>query len=556
MALGDNLINISDHADDNKKPAQDKKEAPVKKKISKKADPKKPAKKKTTAKSSLKKVLVKKSKLVEQPAKVSPVPSQQMALPPGDEDIDLGKPSYFNAAREELKKELGDDENNVVVNKVPVSISAINKSMADKEEKKYFDARPATSAPISNPVVKRDEFIPKTMKTIIDDAKDNTTPVKQKHSLKLYRNIALLFVFATLILVIAIGYFTFVRVKITLIPNQENISNNMIFDIYDIDKSVGTSSNSTITGIVKRVNIKLDKNYPATGEEIVGKEAVGEVTIVNNYEKIQPLVATTRLLSPDGKLFRIKETVNVPAGGSVKVAIYADQPSEEMAIGPTKFTIPGLWAGLQEQIYAQSDTAVVYQQKVEKHIVSEDIENSKKDIKQAILEKAKETVDNDYKEYGKVIYNVDEASISSQIDAKVDEVKDEFPIKMTADVIIIAFNEDRTKSLAKEKFILSLAENKEIVNFSENNIVYSLNSSDVDKGVATVNATFEGKITLKDSTNIVDVNKILGLNKDQLGAYLSGIPDLAGYEVKFTPSWLWKVPQFIEPSKIQVEIKK
>ena len=395
------------------------------------------------------------------------------------------------------------------------------------------------------------------MKTIINkSATEQAPPEAQKHSLKLYRNIAWLFIIATAILAAVIGYFSFVRVKIILIPNQENISNNLIFDIYDVDKEASTSSNGTIVGVVKKVNVKLEKKYPATGEKVVGKEVAGEVMIINNYEKNQPLVAATRLLSSDGKLFRIKETVNVPAGGSIKVAVFADQPSEEMAIGPTKFTIPGLWAGLQEEIYAQSDQVFSYQQKVEKSIVSEDIENSKVNIKQAILEKAGEMVNNDYDEYKKIIYNIDEASISSKIDGEVGDKKDEFLVSASADVVVVGFNEDKTESSAKSKFILSLPDNKELLSFNEGGIAYSLNSSDVDKGIATVNATFDGKVTLKDGANIVDVNKILGLNKEQLNAYLSSIPDLAGFEVKFTPSWLWKVPQFIEPSKIQVEIKK
>ncbi|HOZ55860.1 MAG: hypothetical protein BWY51_00426 [Parcubacteria group bacterium ADurb.Bin316] len=539
---------------DNNDRLEDSKKRSQKKTVVRNKAKKKTVVGKKAVKSSIKKTTVKTiNPIVVTSVLNKPIASQPMALPPGDEgEIDLGKPLYFNAAREELKKELDKETDSLVDKKETDSVANV-KVTAGKEDKKYFDARPA----VLDQPVKKEEYIPKTMKTIVNETKgDSSRLIKQKHSLKLYRNIALLFIAATIILFIAIGYFVFVRIKITLIPNQENISNNMIFDIADKEVDNSASSNSTIVGLVKKINIKLDKNYQATGENIVGKEAVGEAAIVNNYEKNQPLVATTRLLTPDGKLFRIKETVNVPAGGSVKVAIYADQPSEEMAIGPTKFTIPGLWAGLQEKIYAQTDQAIVYQQKVEKYIVSEDIENGKNNAKQAILEKAKETVDNDYKEYEKVIYSLDEPSISNQIEAKVGDKADEFTVKMSADVFILAFDEEKIKSLARGKFILSLADNKELVSFNDGGIVYSINSSNVDKGLATINATFEGKVTLKDGSSVVDVTKILGLNKDQLDAYLSSIPDLAGYEVKFTPSWLWKVPQFIEPSKIQVEIKK
>ena len=121
---------------------------------------------------------------------------------------------------------------------------------------------------------------------------------------------------------------------------QERISNNMIFDVYDKERASGESANG-LAGVVNSLDLTYKKTYPATGEEIIGQEVVGEVIIINNYTKNQPLVATTRLLSPDGKLYRLKETVNVPAGGTVKAAVYADEPKEEMAIGPAcriKFT--------------------------------------------------------------------------------------------------------------------------------------------------------------------------------------------------------------------------
>jgi len=513
-------------------------------------------KKKIVEKKVATKKIVSETKVGDEKEKVEKKPlikinigqNQQKFLPAGDEEEKeaktFNKQDYFDVAREEVKRQIGvDNQNNWNIDSVK------------KEEKKHSDSQPTNL--IQTSARKTEAFAPKSIKTIINNQaeEESVDNLKSKHSLRLYRNIALLFVVATLFLVMVIGYFTLVRVKITLIPNQENVSNNMVFNVYDKEKNAEANA-SAIVGVVKKINIKLDKNYPATGEEIVGKEAVGEATIYNNYEKNQPLVATTRLLSPDGKLFRIKDTVNVPAGGTVSVAIYADQPSEEMAIEPTKFTIPGLWAGLQDKIYAQSDKAVVYQQKVNRYIVSEDIENSKRNMKQAILDEAKKQVEEEYKDYNQITYSIDEASLNSQIDAKVGDAKDEFPVKMNADVVVVAFDEEKVKKLTREKFILSLPENKEIVSFNDKNITYTSNSNDLEKGIATINTAFDGKVTLKDSSSIVDVKKIIGLNKDQVRAYLDSLPDIAGYEIKFTPSWLWKVPKFIEISKIQIEIKK
>ncbi|MFH0891844.1 MAG: hypothetical protein V1867_03635 [Candidatus Falkowbacteria bacterium] len=372
-------------------------------------------------------------------------------------------------------------------------------------------------------------------------------------SIKLYRKIALSFVVLTLILLAAIFYFSFVRVTITLIPNQERISNNMIFDVYDGEKHEEPDRNA-VGGLVKKVLIKNSGEYEASGTEVIGKEAVGKVKIINNYNKNQPLVASTRLLTADGKLFRLAGTVNIPAGGSVDAEVYADEPSPEMAIPPTKFTIPGLWAGLQDKIYAESSEDVVYRQKVKKHIVQEDIDNGIRDLKQELLAGAKEEINEQYKDYDQIIYKIDENSIKSEVQGKVGEEKDNFSVTMEADVIVVAFNDQTAVELAKQKFASALAENKELLSFDDKNIIYALNNYDHVEGLATINAAFEGKVTLKENSNIVDVNKLLGLNKDQLNVYLENIPEIAGFEVKFYPSFISKVPRLVD--RINIEVKK
>ncbi|MFH1744662.1 MAG: hypothetical protein ABH881_00660 [bacterium] len=376
-------------------------------------------------------------------------------------------------------------------------------------------------------------------------------------SIGLYRKIAFSFVALTVILVAAIVYFSVIRVYITIVPNQETIIHNMIFDVYDKDNSdiVGTEA---VLGIVKEANVSYTDKYNASGVEVVGKEAVGKVKIINNSTSNQPLVATTRLVpvgQPD-KLYRIKNTINVPAGGFIEVDIYADEPSTEMAIGPTKFTIPGLWAGLQDKIYAESQEAIVYREKVKKYIVQADIDESINDLKQKLLINSKDSADFDKEDYDQIIYKINEDSISVKIGAKAGEEKEGFEGNITAKVTIIIFDGSGVVELAKEKFISALGQNEELLNFNESDVIYTLSSYNVSTGFATLSGVFEGKTTLNADNNIVDKEKIVGLNKEQLQAYLSGIPQIAGYEIKFYPSFIKKIPKFIEKGKIIIEVKK
>jgi len=376
---------------------------------------------------------------------------------------------------------------------------------------------------------------------------------KKSQPLNIYRKIAVSFIVLTVLLVAVIFYFSLVKVSITLIPNQENITSSLTLDVYDQTKNTAISNN-VILGTVKQVEVFESKTYNTTGKEVLGQEVTGKVTIINNYSKNQPLVATTRLLSPEGKLFRIKGTINVPAGGQVEVDVYADQPSQEMAIRPTKFTIPGLWAGLQEQIYGQSQAAMKYSEKVKMRIEQSDIDKATKDLKEGLVAKAKEQINSAFKDYDQVIYEIDNNSITQELDSKIGEEKEQFTLSLKMMVTAVAFADEKIYQFAKEKLASAMPDDKELIEFGKKNITYSLSSYGLSQGIATIKAAFTGKMALREDAEVIDRNKLLGLTNEQLNQYLSNIPEIAGYEIKFYPSFIQKVPNLID--RIKVEIKK
>ena len=377
--------------------------------------------------------------------------------------------------------------------------------------------------------------------------------VQTKRSVGLYRKIAVFFLVATIILLSFVSYFLFASVTITIIPDQERINNNMIIDVYDKDNE-GMIDGDKIAGIVKKTSMDLTESYEATGEDVIGEEVAGEITIYNYYTKNQPLVATTRLMSPEGKVYRIEETVNVPAGGEVVVRVYADEPSINMEIGPTKFTIPGLWAGIQDKIYGESKSRIEYSQKVDKFVTQADIDNAIRDLKQQLVQKAKAEINKKYKDYSQVIYSIDDNTVFTEIEAERGDEIDEFDATITANIVAVAFEDQAAANLAEKKFISTLAAEKELIEFNRNNIIYTLDTFDYKEGTASINATFEGKVSLDSNSDVVNKDDILGLNKDQLDAYLLGKADISGYDIKFFPSFIKRVPDI--PDKIIIKTKR
>lgn len=113
----------------------------------------------------------------------------------------------------------------------------------------------------------------------------------------------------------------------------------------------------------------LSASFPGTGKASSSdKRARGTVTLSNMLgASPQSLVATTRLESPDGKVFRLVKGVTIPGAteangkmkpGTVIAEVVADQSGEAYNIEPASFTIPGLKGGPKyEKITAISEKA-------------------------------------------------------------------------------------------------------------------------------------------------------------------------------------------------------
>jgi hypothetical protein len=111
-----------------------------------------------------------------------------------------------------------------------------------------------------------------------------------------------------------------------------------------------------VPGLIRETTVDVTGTAPATGTTEISNRAQGTVRIENHWNQVQPLAATTRLRSAGGVLFRTTRRVDVPAGASADVEVQADQPGETGNIGPDRFTIVALWAGLQEKIFGTSIT--------------------------------------------------------------------------------------------------------------------------------------------------------------------------------------------------------
>ncbi|MEK7606040.1 MAG: hypothetical protein AAB458_00365 [Patescibacteria group bacterium] len=123
---------------------------------------------------------------------------------------------------------------------------------------------------------------------------------------------------------------------------------------------------------IVEVSKEESKEVAATGEDRIERAATGVIVIYNDFDtSSQKLIKNTRFETPDGKIFRIRDSVTVPGQtkgadgkrvpGSVEAEVFADSPGEEYNIGLSDFTIPGFKESKDprfDKFYARSKTTM------------------------------------------------------------------------------------------------------------------------------------------------------------------------------------------------------
>jgi hypothetical protein len=449
-----------------------------------------------------------------------------------------------------------------------LAVRVVARDLKIKNEAEALEAEKISAEPKKTKNIKEEkDFFDRVSRRIEDTATEGITDqdekVKDKKTKKdelsrpigLYRKISIFFIILTLALLAAAFYFFFVTLTIEVTPKTERISDKISITVNgsSVSQPGQVAGNQQISGSVEQIPVKEVKIYPATGAEILGQEIVGKVEIINNYSQDKTLVATTRLLSPDGKLYRIKNRVTIPAGGSVSAEIYTDDPSQEMAIGPTEFTIPGLWAGLQDKIFARSSEPFIYNTRIKKFIQAADIEKAKEDLKESLTKKIADQFSGNYKGFDKVIAELDKNSLISSSSARSGDKTEKFTISLKGMVDVVAFKSADAEKLAKDKLISVISADEKLVELEREKMEYNLISSDFKAVTADLEVSFVGSTMLSDSDNILDKERLVDLQDDQVIKYLNGLDKFSSVKLNFMPPFFRRAPSLVDRIKIIIK---
>lgn len=170
------------------------------------------------------------------------------------------------------------------------------------------------------------------------------------------------------LIIVGLGGFIFfqhnAKATVQLTVKQFEITLND--DVEASRVSASSTPQALLFDIVRGDVLSESTTLPATGSKQVSQSATGKVILYNKTTTSQKLIATTRLETPEGKIYRIPTAVTIPAAkkvgadvipGSLEITINADKPGADYNIGVSDFTVPGLKGDPRyEQIYGRSKT--------------------------------------------------------------------------------------------------------------------------------------------------------------------------------------------------------
>jgi len=371
---------------------------------------------------------------------------------------------------------------------------------------------------------------------------------------KFYKSFSLIFFCVSVLSMISFLIFMTGHATVTITPEFQEVNTSLIVDIVENVPDIETKENLAVSGKVFEFIVEESKRFDATGQKDVESDVVGQVDIVNNYSKSQKLIETTRLLSESGVLLRMKGDIDIQPGERISVSVYPDDPKSFENLEPTKFTIPGLWEGLQPHIFAESTNTLTPGGYKVRFITQEDIQSAKAEVESLLDKKALSEFEAQLSDsqslYSKLVQR---EQIFEEVTGKKEEQKDTFEVSLKMRAIVIAFDEVKLVNLVKKQITQGLGHGSSLKNVEASNLEYVVEKYDTEKKTAKVKVTAKGQSVIRLENDLLDAQQMRGMSSDKLRAALIENPEIRNVDIQLSPKWMKHLPRFSE--RIDVVIK-
>jgi len=364
-----------------------------------------------------------------------------------------------------------------------------------------------------------------------------------------YRNLIIGFSVAAILLFAIILYFIFSRATVYITPNYQYQKIGFAIQVAK-ENSDSALAQNRLSGKVVETSSSVTKTFTGEEKRLTTDIARGKVIIYNKNSQAQVLVATTRLLTADNKLYRIENRVNIPAGGQVEVIAKADQTGDEFIIGPGKLTIPGLWVGLQDKIYAESVDGFKKDGIVVTNVTDNTIATAKTELNKLVLEDARKKLSS-LADKNIPLEALEIKNNTFTSDAKPNTNQKNFTATITITVKALVFDEQEMKNLALATLPATYKTDNALINIDQQSFSYQVVI--LDNNQENLLGQIKGEYTIKLTAIKVAPTEIAGLSRSEALKYLKNLPNVKDVSI-LMPFWSRSLPALAD--KINIQIKE
>ena len=369
------------------------------------------------------------------------------------------------------------------------------------------------------------------------------------------------FCFAILFIGTLVGTYLYLP-QVLIILEPKVAVKSMDFEINGLSDIVEINSNEDKIP-VKMIDVEkeITKSFSATGSTSdSSKKARGMITIYNEFSSSsQPLIATTRFLNEDGKLFRLQKSIIVPGssnvGGEIKpgvieAQVMADEAGADFNIEASKFSIPGFKSsgGKYEKIYAQSSKKMIGggDSATEiKAVSEEDITEAKSQMASEIKESLKKEIK---EQNGNSLIVLDDAIIFGEINysssAQAGAIGEDFSLTGKVSAKAIVFQEDHLKKLVTEKIVSTNGISKE--QLGEDTFKFEFGKADADFENKKIIIRMSLKARILPDLDLDKMKEdILGKSEEEFADFIGQFKDLDSANIVYKKSFFsGRIPAF------------
>ncbi|MEK7497026.1 MAG: hypothetical protein AAB657_03965 [Patescibacteria group bacterium] len=362
------------------------------------------------------------------------------------------------------------------------------------------------------------------------------------------RRVVLSFLVAVVAITALVSYYALQRAEIIL----ETAPTNTV-----VETELNMGDPAPLGGVSAKIlqtELTGEKKFPASPSGDKEDRASGQVTLFNNQNTSQTLIATTRLLSADNILFRLKKTTTIPASGKITADVIADQTGEASAIPPSKFTIPGLKPAQQKKVYAESSEPMKQAEKSGNLVRQLDIEAARKNLSDTLtpqaLAKLRETLPADLKSQA-VIYKIEVTEDKSSVPAgtAVPEFTESIKIKVTA----VFYQADTLREFVLNKLTDETPLGRQVLKLEDESLSLTLDTVASDLSNVQVKVKALAQVVLADPDQAINKVELIGRSPAEVKQYFESMPGVKSAETILSPFWVKTVPQIEKYITIKVK---